>query len=310
MGVNLSVIIPSYNTNELTERCLSTLIKSLPKSKNFISEVIIVDNGSTDGSLENIKYQIANRKNKYKNLKITFNIIQNKKNLGYPKANNQGIKIAGGKYILFLNSDTILDNINFEKLLNYFESHPEVGVVTIKVILSNGSIDPASHRGFPNIWNSFCYFAGLEDVFKHVPFFNKIFGGYHLTHLNIEKIHEIDSPAGAFYLTRSNILKKIGGFDESFFMYGEDLDLSFRVKEFGYKIVYYPHYRVTHLKHASGLEKFDLNTRKETKYHFFDAMKIFYRKHYEKIYPPIINGLIYLVLDIIRNRYVQNRNRR
>ncbi|MBI4225689.1 glycosyltransferase family 2 protein, partial [Candidatus Roizmanbacteria bacterium] len=234
---------------------------------------------------------------------ITVNLIQNKTNLGYPKANNQALKIAKGKYVLFLNSDTIIEALNFNTILKYFENNPEVGVLTVKVLLENGSIDPASHRGFPTIWRSFCYFAGLEELFKHVPFFKKVFGGYHLVSLDKDKIHEIDSPAGAFYLTKRSILNKMNGFDESFFMYGEDLDLSFRIKKLGYKIIYYPKFEVIHLKHASGLDTSDVITRKKAKYHFFEAMKIFYRKHHEKNHFFLVNNFIYILIDILRKIY-------
>ena len=297
MNTNLSVIILSYNTKELTNNCLSSLIKSLPKNKNFKSEIIVVDNGSTDGSVD----QIKNLKLKIKNDNIKLKTIFNKKNLGYPKGNNRALKIATGKYILFLNSDVIVDKIEFKKLLSYLESHSDVGVLTVKVTLPDGSVDPASHRGFPTIWNSFCYFVGLEELLRSVPYLNRLFGGYHLVHLNFARTHEVDSVSGAFYLSRIDILKEIKGFDEAFFMYGEDLDLSFRIKKLGYQVVYYPDYKVTHLKHASGLEKNNIETRKKTKLHFFDAMKIFYRKHYEKNHNKLINNMIYFFIKVLKN---------
>ncbi|OGK25081.1 hypothetical protein A3A46_04005 [Candidatus Roizmanbacteria bacterium RIFCSPLOWO2_01_FULL_37_13] len=315
MNTNLSVIILSYNTKELTNNCLSSLIKSLPRNKNFKSEIIVVDNGSTDGSVDLLKnYQKSTlNQNKYGSglprtdlrsgtgANISFKLIFNKKNLGYPKGNNRALKIATGKYILFLNSDVIVDKIEFKKLLSYLESHSDVGVLTVKVTLPDGSVDPASHRGFPTIWNSFCYFVGLEELLRSVPYLNRLFGGYHLVHLNFARTHEVDSVSGAFYLSRIDILKEIKGFDEAFFMYGEDLDLSFRIKKLGYQVVYYPDYKVTHLKHASGLEKNNIETRKKTKLHFFDAMKIFYRKHYEKNHNKLINNMIYFFIKVLKN---------
>ena len=105
------------------------------------------------------------------------------------------------------------------------EQDSSIGVMTVKVVLPDGSLDPASHRGFPTIWRSFSYYSGLEKVFGKLPFLNRAFGGYHLTYENLKKRHEIDSPTGAFYLTRKETFDKVNGFDESFFMYGEDLDL-------------------------------------------------------------------------------------
>src|SRR3989344_5703256 len=304
MKIDLSIIILSYNTRELTQRCISSLFRDLPKNKKFVSEVIIVDNGSSDGSIN----QIKNLKLKVKSDNLKLKTIFNQKNLGYPKGNNQGLKAAKGKYILFLNSDVIIEKIDFEKLIRYLDVHSEVGVLTVKVLLPDGNIDPASHRGFPTIWNSFCYFIGLESLLGNVPLVNRIVGGYHLLSLNLAEIHEIDSASGAFYLSRRNILEQVKGFDESFFIYGEDLDLSFRIKKIGYKVIYYPEFKVTHLKHASGLKKNDVETRRKTRFHFFNAMEIFYKKHYEKRYPLFVNRLIYFLLNIIKNTYVQNRH--
>ncbi len=298
--VDLSIIILSYNTKELTERCLLSLIKSLPNNKNFNAEIIVVDNGSSDGSAENIKYQILNFKNTYQKSNISFKLILNKENLGYPKGNNQALKMAKGRYILFLNSDVIVENVDFEKIISYLDVRPEIAVLTVKVILQNGNIDADSHRGFPTIWNAFCYFIGLEELFRYIPFANRIFGGYHLIHLNFAKTHEIDSASGAFFLSKKDVLEKVGGFDEEFFMYGEDIDLSFRIKKLGYKVVYYPRFAVLHLKSASGLEKEDVDTREKIRHHFFGAMKIFYRKHYEKNHPPIVNAFIYCCINFLK----------
>lgn len=287
----LSVIILSYNTDKTTERCINSLIACT----NIELEIIVVDNGSSDGSLKMLEF--FKKKLNRTGGEISFKLIVNHQNLGYPKGNNQGIKNAKGKYILFLNSDTIVKKINFKQLLNYLDSREDVGVLTVNVVLPSGKIDPASHRGFPTIWNSFCYFLKLEAVFKKIPIFNHLFGGYHLVNKDLRSIHEIDSPTGAFYLTRKSLLDRIGGFDENFFMYGEDLDLSYRVKKQGYKVLYYPLYKVVHLKYASGLGHIDFETRKQIKGHFFNAMKLFYKKHYQDRYPNYLNKLIYFLID-------------
>jgi hypothetical protein len=253
-------------------------------------EVIVVDNGSKDGSKEMLR-QLA------KNLS-RLTVIDNDTNVGYPKGNNRALKEAKGEYVLFLNSDVIVDGLNLEETLSYMDKHPKIGVLTVKVVLPNGKIDPASHRGFPDLWNSFCYFAKLERLLGWLPVMGKIFGGYHLTHLDLTSIHEIDSPTGAFFLTRKRILDRLGGFDESFFMYGEDLDLAYRIKEIGYQVVYYPLSHVTHLKYVSGLNKGCTETRKRTREYFYQAMKIFYRKHYQKKYPSFINQAVYSLISL------------
>lgn len=277
----LSVIILSYNTKELTFRCLTSLFKSLQKS-SLDAEVIVVDNNSKDGSIAMLE--------EIQNLNSKLKIIKNQENYGYPKGNNQGLRAAEGEYILFLNSDVVIEKVDFVKVLSYMDEHKDVGGLTVRVNLSSNGIDPASHRGFPTIWNSFTYFFKLEQLTKNIPLLNRIFGGYHLTNLNLNRVHEIDSPSGAFFLTRRNILNKTGGFDEKFFMYGEDLDLSFRIKDRGFKMIYYPLYRIIHFKHSSGFRKD----------HFYKAMKIFYQKHYQSKYSLLVNKIVYLFIDLIK----------
>ncbi len=297
--VRLSVIILSYNTKNITERCLRRIIELLEKTNDFPSEIIVIDNDSKDGSKHMLeRFGETVKKNKNGNLQIKT--IYNDSNVGYPKGNNQGVKYAAGDYILFLNSDVLVEKVSFKRLCEYLDTRPDVGVLTVKVRLPNGNIDPASHRGFPTIWNSICYFLKLEKFFGRSASLGKVFGGYHQTYLDFRTIHEIDSPTGAFYLTRKNILQKVNGFDENFFMYGEDLDLSFRIKELGYKVVYYPLFHVLHYKYASGLSTGDPAFRRRIKMHFFDAMKIFYQKHYEKKHSPLVNKLVYFVINLKR----------
>jgi len=290
---DLSVIVLSYNTKRITEDCLDSLYKSLLSSK-ILSEVIVVDNNSADGSTTMI-----NKFKKRKSIdKIQIKSIFNNQNLGFPKGNNQGIKIASGKNILFLNSDVLIKNLKWDDLLEYFNKNSEVGVLTVKVLLTNGKVDPASHRGFPTVWNSFCYYSKLEKIFGKLPVANKLFGGYHMTYFSHNFTHQIDSPSGAFYLTRKKILDSINGFDDkTFFLYGEDLDLSFRIKKMGYKILYYPKFNVLHLKSVSGLKKKNLKIKNETRGHFYDAMKKFYAKHYYDKYPKFISKLVYFFID-------------
>ena len=293
---DLSVIVLSYNTKKLTLNTLTKLYKSL-KSSNINSEIVIVDNGSVDNSIEML--------NRFKDARSYENIviktIFNKKNMGYPKGNNQGIEISSGRNILFYNSDVIVENINWKDLIHFFDNSHEVGALTVKVLLTNNKIDPASHRGFPTVWNSFCYFSKLERVFGKIPGFNRLFGGYHMTYKSLNKIHEIDSPSGAFYLTRKKILDTVDGFDDkTFFLYGEDLDLSFRIKELGFKVLYYPKYSVLHLKSVSGLKKKDARIKNKTKDYFYDAMKSFYKKHYQSKYPNFISKIVYFFIDLKR----------
>ncbi len=289
--MTLSIIIISFNTKELTQKSLTAVETALQKSPSITYEIIVVDNNSSDGSFDML-CQLSDGKN-------TIRIIQNQKNIGFGAANNIGIRTAQGEYILLLNSDAFADNVNFDELVNFMRNNLDVGALTVRVEMPSGNIDPASHRGFPTIWRSICYFTKLEVLFSRIPLLSRVFGGYHLTHLNLNTIHEIDSPAAAFYLTRKKILDEINGFDETYFMYGEDVDLSYRIKQKGYKIIYYPLFTVIHHKSQSGLKK-NNNTeqRSLTKKHFYEAMKIFYRTHYAPHHPSFINSLVYAGIDL------------
>jgi len=287
--ISLSIIIVSFNTKEVTFKCLSSLKKNfLRYPLNF--EVIVVDNGSKDGSVKMLK----DFSKKWKSLKI----IYSKKNLGFGKGNNLGLSKAKGRYVLYLNSDAIVKDIDFSDLVNLFEMDEDIGALTVKVVLSNGTIDPASHRGFPTLWRSFCYFFGLEKIFHKTFVLNRLFGGYHLAHLNLYEVHEIEVPTGAFLMVRKDILDKINGFDEDYFAYGEDIEMAWQIKKLGFKIIYYPLWQVLHLKSVSGLKKKDPKVRKKTNFYFYDSMKIFYKKHYADKYPWLINQLVYLAIDI------------
>lgn len=295
---DLSVIILSFNTKDVTKQCLQALIRSFNSSSTLQFDIIVIDNASSDGSVEMLKK--FETKNSFKNIRLKY--IFNKKNLGYPKGNNQGLKQAEGKYILLLNSDAMVESINWEQVLNFMNKDSQIGVLTVKVKLPNGQIDPASHRGFPTIWNSFCYFSGLEKIFEKVPLLGKLFGGYHLIYKDLNSTHEIDSPTGAFFLSSKNVLDKVSGFDDkNFFLYGEDLDLAYRIKEAGYKIIYYPLFEVTHLKKISGLKKENKKIRNKSEDYFYEAMKIFYKKHYQKKYPSFVNKAIYFFIDLKKN---------
>ena len=300
----LSVVVLSYNTKKITKDCLNILYKSLIKFNNS-SEIIIIDNGSVDSSIQMIKDFSKNKLSK----KISIKTLFNKKNKGFSAANNQGIKILKGKYVLFLNSDTIITNIDWEKLLHFFDRDRKIGVLTVKVFLPTGGIDPASHRGFPTLWNSFCYFIGLEKIFGKFPLIGKFFNGYHLLSLNTNEIHEVDSISGTFYLTKQSLLNRVGGFDSKhFFLYGEDLDLSYRIKELGYKVVYYPYYSVTHIKSVSGLKKDNLKIRRKTRKYFYEAMRAFYDKHYSEKYPRFINLLVHFFIELRSKNNEKNRD--
>lgn len=280
--LDLSVIILSYNTKDITQRTLDSLLATLKKSR-IRYEVIVIDNNSVDGSQAVLKHY-----------PVTSVFL--KKNIGFGKGNNKGLQLAKGRYVLYLNSDVLHNNVSYDHLIAYMDKHTDIGAITVKVVLPSKDIDPASHRGFPTPWRSFTYYARLEKLFKHVPVLNRLFGGYHLVDKDLNVTHEVDAITGAYFFTRRELMDALNGFDEDFFMYGEDLDLAYRVKESGFKVLYYPKYTVTHLKYQSGIKTKNKTIRKEIKKHFYQSMKIFYQKHYERKYPSFINKFVYFVI--------------
>lgn len=297
---DLSIIIPSFNTKDITFKCITLLLKNLRKT-SLHYQVIVVDNHSTDGSDKMLKgFRQDN-----------FIAIINAENTGFAKANNIGLKSAKGNVILCLNSDVFIDEtISFNQILDYLNVHSDIAGLTAMVMLPSGEMDMACHRGFPTIWRSFCYFSKLEYIFQKIPVFNSIFGGYHLRDRLKNTIHEIDSPSGAFYMVKKTVIEKIGGFDEDFFMYGEDLDLSYRIKKLGYKIMYYPLFTVIHLKGRSGFasDQKSKDIQNKSKSAFFASMGIFYKKHFYEKNSGIINYVILFLINQIKKRYEKSRN--
>lgn len=286
---SLSVIILSYNSRQVTSDCL-THLRAAFKRYPLDYEVIVVDNNSHDESVEMLQKTAQS----WPELRLSLQT----QNLGFTKGNNIGFFLSKGKYILLLNSDVIVDAINFNDLISFLEKEQKAAALTIKLLQSKDQIDPASHRGFPTVWRSLAYFLKLERIFHAAPLLNKIFGGYHLIDRDLTTIHEIDSPTGAFYFIKRDIFHKLGGFDEDFFMYGEDLDLSFRIKKLGYRIYYYPLFTARHLKYQSGLQQENKQINKKTRFYFYDAWRIFYQKHYAGKNNWLINQLVYFFINM------------
>jgi len=228
--------------------------------KNIEAEVFVVDNNSTDGSRQYFT-------NRYNN--VTF--IWNNKNEGFAKANNLGVKQALGEYILFLNPDTVLQEDCLEKAMHYMLSHPEAGALGIKMLDGSGKFLKESKRSFPSPATSFYKLSGLSGLFPQ----SKVFSKYYLGHLDKNKNHEVDVLAGAFMMIPKKIINEIGSFDEDFFMYGEDIDLSYRIQQAGYKNVYFAESSIVHFK-GESTKRGSLNYVRL----FYKAMSVFAQKHY------------------------------
>ncbi|MFA7326318.1 MAG: glycosyltransferase [Candidatus Kapaibacterium sp.] len=261
-NIDISIVIVNYNVKDFLSQCISSIHKS---TTNLRYEIIVVDNASTDGSEVIFGEQSKSEDN--------FYYIYSKSNLGFGKANNLGFNEAKGKYTLILNPDTLLEPDTLQVMYDYMESNPDIGTSGCKVLNLDGTFQSACRRGFPTPWASFCKLFGLQRLFPK----SKLFAKYNLSYLNEDDTNDIDALIGAFMFTRTDVLKQINGFDESFFMYGEDLDLCYRIKQAGYRVTYYPKTTITHFKGESSKR----STLNETK-HFYDAMEIFARKHYGK----------------------------
>jgi O-antigen biosynthesis protein len=255
--MKLSVIIVNYNVKHFLEQCLHSVLRA---SKKMEVEIFVVDNNSVDGSAHLVKEKFP-----------MVHLIENKDNTGFSKANNQAIRIATGKYILLLNPDTVVEEDTFEKITGFMDNHPEAGGLGVKMIDGKGNFLPESKRGLPTPWVAFCKMFGLSKLFPN----SKKFGRYHLSYLNENEIHVVEVLAGAFMLLRKETLEKVGLLDEAFFMYGEDIDLSYRISLGGYKNYYFPETTIIHYK-GESTKKGSLNYVKI----FYNAMIIFARKHF------------------------------
>jgi GT2 family glycosyltransferase len=264
--VTLSIIIVNYNVKLLLKACLESVAGAI---KNSEAEVIVIDNASTDNSIGYLQPIFPE-----------FKFISNPANEGFAKANNKALAIAKGEFILFLNPDTTVPNDCFIKCLAFFGTHPDAGALGVKMLNGNGEFLKESKRGFPSPWVSFWKMTGITGMFPRSPVFAK----YYLGHLDADRDHEVDVLSGAFMMVKKEVLQKTGGFDERFFMYAEDIDLSYRIKKAGYKNYYFAGTAITHYKGSS--------TKKDVRYvrQFYKAMSQFVKKYYGR-------GLYSMLLD-------------
>ncbi|MGV6861144.1 MAG: glycosyltransferase [Putridiphycobacter sp.] len=272
--MKLSVIIVNYNVEYFLEQCLNSVYKAL---SHIEGEVFVVDNNSIDGSVEMVKEKFPQA-----------HLIANKENTGFAVANNQAMKIAKGEYVLLLNPDTIVEEDTFKLVVSFMDEHPDAGGLGVKMIDGRGEFLPESKRGLPTPAVAFYKIFGISKLFPN----SKKFGKYHLTYLDKEETHEIEVLSGAFMLMRKTVLDKVGLLDEAFFMYGEDIDLSYRIILGGYKNYYFPKTRIIHYK-GESTKKSSVNYV----FVFYNAMIIFAKKHFSqknaKLFSFLINLAIY-----------------
>ena len=286
--MHLSIIIVNYNVKYFLEQCLRSVEKAIA---NIDAQVFVVDNNSSDDS-------IAYLKPKFPFVKY----VANTENVGFARANNQVLNDCSGDYILYLNPDTIIPEDCLEKCIAFFESHEDCGALGIKMIDGSGTFLPESKRGFPSPIASFFKLTGLSDIFPS----SKLFNQYSLGYLSEFENHKVDVLAGAFMMVRKETLLVTKGFDEAFFMYGEDIDLSYRIQQLGYNNYYFADSTILHFK-GESTKKGSLNYVKM----FYSAMSIFVKKHYSgnsaRVFTTLIQCAIFFraLLSLIKSLVVR-----
>ena len=297
----LSIIILNFNTKKLTLDSVNSIEKNyLQEVKEGTFEVIVVDNGSSDESLAAF--------NEYKkSTKIkSFQIVDSGGNIGFSAGNNKGVKKANGKYVLFLNPDTVVFPKTLNTCLELMESHPEVGASSCKLVNKEGRFDFNSHRGFPTAWNAFCYFSKIQKIFPK----SRLFAGYTQGWKNISTNHEVDAISGAFLLVSKKVGEKIGWWDEDYFFYGEDLQFCYDIKKLGLKIYFLGEVESMHIGGASsGIKKTaqdvttaDIERKRKVQIARFEAMKIFYKKNYKNKYPTWFRFIIFAGINLLQKQ--------
>ena len=272
--MKLSIVIVNYNVKYFLEQCLHSVQNAC---NGLESEVFVVDNDSVDGSVKMVRDKFPD----------VF-LIENKENKGFSAANNQAIRKSKGEYVLLLNPDTIVEDDTLRKVVDFMDEHPDAGGLGVKMLDGKGKFLPESKRGLPYPSVAFFKVFGLSSLFPK----SRMFSTYHLGYLDKDKTHVVDVLAGAFMLLRKSVLNQIGLLDEDFFMYGEDIDLSYRITQAGYKNYYFPGTRIIHYK-GESTKKGSLNYV----FVFYNAMIVFANKHFSKenarAFSMMINFAIY-----------------
>lgn len=274
--MKLSIIIPLYNSKNVIEVTLDAVYAS---KVDFDYEVIIVDDKSPQNEVELIQQKYLSQPD----LAAKTIILANEKNSGFGITNNKGLKEAKGDYILLLNSDTKLDPDNLQIMVDFMETRSDVGAATCKLVMSNGEIDKASRRGEPDLIKSFLRLFGFQKLFP------KLFGGYNQLHKDPNVEGELDACSGAYLMMPRKAYEITGGFDERYFMYGEDLDLCRQIREAGLKIWWYPKTSCLHFRGQSTKK-----TPQKMLFAFYDAMWIYYKKWYSAKYFHLLDPLVFI----------------
>ncbi|MBI3006533.1 MAG: glycosyltransferase [Ignavibacteriales bacterium] len=260
--LQLSIIVVNYNVRDFLHHALHSLQKA---TKGISSEIIVVDNASDDGSAEMVRKRFPG-----------VQLIVNKHNLGFAKANNIGLESARGKLLLLINPDTVVQEDTLRVMMRFFDEYPDAGLAGCKILNPDGSFQLSCRRSFPTPWVALTKISGLSKVFPRSSWFGK----YNLTYLNADETYEVDAVSGSFMMLRRDVYQHVGGLDEAFFMYGEDLDWCYRIQKAGRKIFYVHTTQIIHYK-GESTKRSALDEIRT----FYEAMHLFVRKHYAKRFP-------------------------
>jgi len=282
---DLGIVIVNWNTRDLLRKCLQTVMAS---EGDFTYKVVVVDNASTDGSPDMVRDEFPE-----------VELIASEVNGGFSYGNNIGLRELGyhgpgdvaddaPRYALLLNPDTEVPSDSLYKMTQFMDANPQVGIAGPKLLLPDGSLDKACRRSFPTPTVAFYHFAGLAKLFPNSPRFAR----YNMTFKPIDEQIEVDTVVGAYMQLRREVIADVGLLDEAFFMYGEDIDWSYRAKAAGWTVVYYPEVIVWHIKRAASRKS------KKAQFEFTRAMLLFYRKHYRATTPLWMHLLILMGLTV------------
>lgn len=278
----LSVVVLNFNTKDLLADCLESLWDNKEEAS---LEIIVVDNGSADDSLKVIEH--------FKQKKWSFTAVFNESNLGFAGGNNKAREVSSGKYVLFLNTDTKVYTGALRETLKYLKENPKVGAISCRLEMPDGKLDPDARRAFPTPWVSFTHFSGLGKLFPT----SKLFGKYRYGYQRENEIQQVDVIQAAFFLTSRKILDLVNWFDEDYFLDGEDVDLCWKIKEAGYKVVYFPLVSILHIKKGS---KGKSKRSRKTVLAGVNAMETFYTKHLKENYPFWVNFLVMVGIKLMK----------
>jgi O-antigen biosynthesis protein len=255
--VDLSVVIVNYNVRQFLENALTSIRRAMD---GLEGEIFVVDNASDDGSVEMVRGAFPD-----------VCLIENKKNVGFARANNQALARTRGRLLLLINPDTVVQEDTFRVMLKFFDEHPDAGLAGCKILNPDGSIQLPCRRSFPTPWVSFTKVFGLAALFPR----SRFFGRYNLTYLSPDENYPVDAVSGSFMMLRREVYEAIGGLDEEFFMYGEDLDWCYRVQQSGKKVYYVHNTKIIHFK-GESTRRSEIDELKV----FYGAMQVFVEKHF------------------------------